>query len=839
MSHFTTVLSRLAMPLVLAAAAATAGAQAAPQLLPYNVSLVAGGAASNPAAGSVCASGKTSLDAFGDGCLATEVVLNAPAYVTSDSSGNVFFSDTLNALVRRVDAATGIITVVAGGAAANPASGTTCGAFTSTDILGDGCLATSVKLSKPQGLAFSPTTGELYIVDSGNDTVRKIASGSGVITIQAGSTTNTFGYNVNTVAGGNVTAANNPSSYLNFPFGIAFDSKGNFYIADEGNNAVEGVNTGSTTVTMLGVSVPPGTIAKLAGFGDKVTKNATIECTNFISTAARGGCYFAKFTDGNPAVTSNLDNPYAVALDAAGNLYIANEFNQLVAKISTTGIITDYAGIQGSQGTTNKRGTANAVAIGGNFGVAVDGLGNLYTSDSKNGWIWRVDAANQGIYVFAGAAASVCAGASDAVGDGCPANQAKFSVGTLNGSGFATAAGVDGLAVDPAGNLLVADIVTSLIRKISTGQQFGTITPAQPTQNIDVHFGVGDSPAANAYTFTTGATSFTVGTPTCATNTDTTTDCIVPIRANPTAGGPFSGNLHIVSTLGKTADYLFTGNLSLSQANSTTAVTLSTGTTNPGSPVTISVTVSAASGTPSGTVTFFSGGTTQLGTTQTLVAGKASITASFPVGTYSITAVYSGDLFYFGSTSQPVTLISANPGVTVTPGSTSLTVKQGQYGLTSFVVTAVNGYSGTVTFACSGLPANTTCAFTPTPVTVPVSSTVNSATVALSIITQSPGLTSMNTGSRLSTVAFAGIPGVVLLLLITGKRRRMRLPLRLLLVLISASVAIGFAGCSSGTASNGTPIGTSTITVTATATPNNLSPNNIVNTSTITLTVTP
>ena len=96
-------------------------AQAAPQLLPYTVTAIAGGAISNPAKGTTCPiSGLTSLDAFGDGCLATEVKLSAPRFVTEDKLGNVFFSDSGNALVRRIDAATGVISVVAGGATSNP-----------------------------------------------------------------------------------------------------------------------------------------------------------------------------------------------------------------------------------------------------------------------------------------------------------------------------------------------------------------------------------------------------------------------------------------------------------------------------------------------------------------------------------------------------------------------------------------------------------------------------------------------------------------------------------------------------------------------------------------------
>jgi hypothetical protein len=151
----------------------------APALLPYFVTLVAGGASASPPAGAICpVSGLTSTDKFGDGCLATEVLLNAPRFATVDKLGNIFFSDAKNALVRRIDATTGVIMLVAGGAATNPAAGAACpsGTGTSTDADGDGCLGTDVKLGAPHGVAFSPS-GDLYFADNSSfSEIRKIAA---------------------------------------------------------------------------------------------------------------------------------------------------------------------------------------------------------------------------------------------------------------------------------------------------------------------------------------------------------------------------------------------------------------------------------------------------------------------------------------------------------------------------------------------------------------------------------------------------------------------------------------------------------------------------------------
>ncbi len=118
---------------------------------------------------------------------------------------------------------------------------------------------------------------------------------------------------------------------------------------------------------------------------------------------------------------------------------------------------------------------------------------------------------------------------------------------------------------------------------------------------------------------------------------------------------------------------------SWSRLASNTALTLSTNSTNPASPVTLTAAVSssAASVPATGTVTFYSG-TTQIGTPQTLVNGQASIQYTFAAGTYSVTAVYGGSQFFFSSTSTPSSVTSVIPTFTLTPLQTTLTIAQGQ-----------------------------------------------------------------------------------------------------------------------------------------------------------------
>jgi sugar lactone lactonase YvrE len=811
--------------------------QTTPQLLPYTVTALGGGATANPGAGATCPrSGLKSTDAFGDGCLATEVVLNGPRFAVSDSLGNIFFSDTGNALVRRIDVTTGVISIVVGGATSNPAAGATCGAYTSTDANGDGCLGTAVKIGAPHGLAFSPS-GDLYFADYSFGEVRKIAATNGVIQTTgvisnvAGNIT-TFGYLVNVYTNNVVTtpviAAT--GSYLNDPSGIAFDQKGNLYIADEGNNAIEVVNLGTAAITVTGIPVPAGTIAKIAGYGSLNTKTPAGECPNFTAaaTGSRGGCYFGTFTNGNPAKTSNLDSDYDVAVDAAGNIYFANEFTTDVGQITPAGIVNVYAALVSKTATasTAKRGLATTIAMGSDFSIALDPLANMYVSDTSSGIIWRVDAANQGAYVVAGGlpVPTVCSTATDTYGDGCPATQATF--GTYSGAfAKANAPFLAGVRVDPFGSLIVTDLQTDLVRRISSGIQFGSVVGSK-TQILDIHFGVGDSPAANAYTLTAGSAIFSLGSATCTSNSDTTEDCILPVTAAPAGAGPIAGTLSVVSTAGQTSTFALSGIASsgislkvttVSSTNGCTSTTIATG-----SPVTLSATVSELGGTATGTVTFFNG-TAQIGSPVPLnSSAQASLTTSFSaVGTNSITAVYSGDSNFKPLTSAANVFATATPSFAAALNSAqSNTVAAGQYALYAFTLTT-NVYSGNVTFACSGLPANSSCVFTPATVTENGCSA--NQVIALSIVTTQGTPVKQSSFAaapfgRGPWTALGTLPGLALALLITLRRRKSTsFKYGQIWLAIALLIAVsGATACGNGTQSTpGTPSGTSTVTVTA------------------------
>jgi uncharacterized protein (TIGR03437 family) len=312
----------------------------------------------------------------------TSASLDEVQGVLVDKAGNVLFSNVADGVVLRLDAATGGLTLVAG-------NGT-------WGYSGDDGSATSAQMYQPRGLAMD-SAGNLYIADSLNHRIRKVSNG--VITTVAGNGTRGF-------SGDNGPAT---SAQLNNPYGVAADSAGNLYIADTGNSRVR--------------KVSGGVITTVAGNG----------------TAGFGG-------DNGPATSAQLNNPYVVAMDSAGNLYIADRSNSRIRKVSN-GTITTVAG-NGTPGFGGDNGPATSAMLSLPSSVAVDSAGNLYIADYANYRIRKVS--NGTITTVAGN------GTQGSAGDNGPATSAQFMSPV-------------GIAVDSAGNPYVADWYAHRIRKISNG----------------------------------------------------------------------------------------------------------------------------------------------------------------------------------------------------------------------------------------------------------------------------------------------------------------------------------------------------------------------------------
>ena len=393
-------------------------------------------AVSNGAINYVAGSG--SVGFAGDGGSATAnttntgpgVALYGPRAIAFDSAGNYYLADSGNARIRKVDTK-GIINTVAG-------NGT-------PGFAGDGSAATSADLNQPSGVAID-NQGNIYIADTLNARIRKVSS-SGTITTVAGNGMMSYSGD-----GGSATAAQ-----LNGPLGVAADNSGNLYIADSQNGVVRIVKKGAIASVGGGtLMVPRGMATDAAGNAyvadaqdNRVRKIAT---DGTVTTYAGNGTNgFAG--DGGPAASAELSSPAAVAVDAAGNLYIADLGNLRIREVSANGNISTVAG-NGVQSYAGDGGPAVSASLNAPLGVAVDPSGNLYIVDSASHVIREVTL-DGNINTIAGT------GAPGFTGDGGPAASAQLASPT-------------GIAADPFGNIFFVD-GTTRIREINTARVIATV----------------------------------------------------------------------------------------------------------------------------------------------------------------------------------------------------------------------------------------------------------------------------------------------------------------------------------------------------------------------------
>ncbi|MEU6486167.1 RICIN domain-containing protein [Streptomyces sp. NPDC046887] len=325
----------------------------------------------------------------GDGEPAVSAQLNRPYGIAVDSAGALYFSDQSNNRVRKITSDGKISTVAGTGVAGSR---------------GDNGPAVAAQLNRPRAVAVDGD-GNLFIADDENHRIRKVAA-DGTITTVAG--TGVAGFRGD---GGPATSAQ-----LNKPLGVVVDRSGVLYVAEWGNDRIRKITT-------------DGKISTIAGTG----------------AASYGG-------DGGPAVKAHLRAPYAMVVDGAGALYIADASNHRVRKISADGTIGTVAGT-GVAGFGGDGGPATSAQLHRPQGLALDSTGALYIADAKNQRVRKVSADGT-ISTVAGT------GTGGSGGDGGPAASAQLNE-------------PNGLAVDCVDTLYIADHLNNRIRKITSERLAG------------------------------------------------------------------------------------------------------------------------------------------------------------------------------------------------------------------------------------------------------------------------------------------------------------------------------------------------------------------------------
>jgi hypothetical protein len=331
-----------------------------------------------------------------------------PEGLAQDGAGNVYVADPGNNVVRLVNVSSGKMTIFAGTVGrtykdANPALPASC------QQNGDGCAPGQATFGSPRSVAIDQG-GNIYISDFWSSSIRRVDASSGMISTYVGN-----------AAGWSSTSLHNPE-------GIAVDAAGNLYIADRKNNAVR-------KVTPPAVAGAKGVMTTIAGLGP--------------DSPGCGG-------DGGKAIAASLTLPQDVAVDAAGNIYIADSGCRKVRIITPDGNIATLVGAGGAvptPGVAIPYNPAPQPALAANLvkpvGLTLDTAGHLYISDAGCDSIWLFDPVANDVYAIAGMGPDsktkpACAARTNDSGDGCPATQAKLNAGYR-------------VAVDSLGNVYVPE----------------------------------------------------------------------------------------------------------------------------------------------------------------------------------------------------------------------------------------------------------------------------------------------------------------------------------------------------------------------------------------------
>jgi len=533
----------------------------------------------------------------GDGGPAASAMLWFPNAIAIDGSGNVYEAEVNNQRVRKINLASGIITTVAG-------NGT-------RGFYGDGGLATSASLSDPIGVA-ADSAGNLFISDAGNQRIRRVDAATGIITTYAG--------------GGSSMddGAAATSALLNVPYGLALDAGGNLYYVDQSQARVRRIDAATQTVTTVAGNLAPG----FSG-------------------------------DGGPATAAMLSNPFDVALDAAGNVYIADTGNGRIRRVDSAGVITTVAG-PGEYPGPGDGGPATSAYLNSPAGVAFDAVGHLYIADELNQRIRQVtffaptttsltsslNPANAGQQItFTASVAPAQATGSVEFLDG---GNSLGTVTLVNGSSsFSVTAGGAG--------------THSITASYSGDSQYQSNTSAVLSETVNLNATMTSVSASPNPSLQGQPVTLTARvSPAVAMGTVQFIAAGSPIGTVPVSGGtaqliftPGAAGAYINANYSGDAAYAASSGTTIAQVLRTTTTSLSAS-PNPstfGQTVNLTGTVSATGAT--GTVQILDGSTV-IGSTTVSGGSFAFATAALAAGVHSLKAAYLGDALYASSTSAAI-----------------------------------------------------------------------------------------------------------------------------------------------------------------------------------------
>lgn len=295
---------------------------------------------------------------------------NSPSGVAVDAAGNIYVADFGNNLIRKITPG-GVVSTFAGSGNQGKIDGT----------------ASLASFKEPSGIT-ADASGNLFIADAGNDLIRKITAAGVVSTIAGGDTTGFV----------NGTGLNSP---FFDPIGITVDASGNLYVADAGNNQIRLITSGGMVTTFAsndttGALPAPHfnnpTGVAIDASGNVYTANYLNNNILIINPAGTVNIYAGSpiglpgANDG-PAGSATFYLPNSVAVDAAGNVYVADGVNNLIRKITPAGVVSTLAG-SGVPGAIDSTGVA--ASFNGPAGLAVDAAGNVYVADSNNNLIRKI-----------------------------------------------------------------------------------------------------------------------------------------------------------------------------------------------------------------------------------------------------------------------------------------------------------------------------------------------------------------------------------------------------------------------------------------------------------------